>query len=119
MNGKTASIILLLGILSLFHGCSTKITKPVDTGWQLVPCEYRLEGDDESVLLVRAVVADFDSVKILAHSFSWTVFGDTLHNETTLYPREHKRAKVYTIFTADRSLPINSVLRSVELFVKN
>ena len=112
------NLILLLGVMFLLVGCSHKITSPVKTDWQLVPCEYRLEGDDESVLLVRAVVADFDSVKIVAHSFSWTVFGDTLSHYTTLYPREHKRAKVYTIFTTDRSLPINSVLRSVELFIK-
>lgn len=113
-----ANIILLLGLLSLLHGCSTKTTQPIDTGWQPVPCEYRLEGDDESILLVRAQIAEFDSAKIVAHTLCWTVFGDTLHSETTLYPREHERSESYTIFTSDRCLPINSVLRSVELFIK-
>ena len=83
-----------------------------------MPCEYRLEGDDESILLVKAQIAEFNSAKIVAHTFCWTVFGDTLHNETTLCPREHKTSESYTIFTSDRCLPINSVLRSVELFIK-
>lgn len=118
MKKKMANIILLLGLLSLLHGCSTKTTQPTDTGWQPVPCEYRLEGDDESILLVRAQTAEFDSAKIVVHTLCWTVFGDTLHSETTLYPREHERSESYTIFTSDRCLPINSVLRSVELFIK-
>lgn len=110
--------ILLPAVILVLVGCSTKITAPVRTNWQPVPCEYKLTGDDESILQVRALVAEFDSAKIVAHTFHWTVYGDTLSHETTLFPREHERAKVYTIFTADRSLPINSVLRSVELFIK-
>lgn len=113
------SLILLLGAILLFAGCSTKITAPVDRGWQVVPSEYKLTGDDESILQVRAQIAEFDSAKIVAHTFHWTVYGDTLSRQTILHPREHEKAKVYTIFTADRSLPINSVLRSVELFIKN
>ncbi|MGB2804448.1 MAG: hypothetical protein WBD64_06095 [Candidatus Zixiibacteriota bacterium] len=119
MNTRIKTLTLLLGIILLLAGCSTKITAPVKCDWQLVPCEYKLTGDDESILQVRALVAEFDSAKIVAHTFHWTVYGDTLSRETTLFPREHKIAKVYTIFTADRSLPINSVLRSVELFIKN
>ena len=119
MKPKTRNIILLLGAILLLAGCSTKITGPVESEWQVVPCEYKLTGDDESILQVRALVAEFDSAKIVAHTFHWTVFGDTLSRETTLFPREHKIAKAYTVFTADRSLPINSVLRSVELFIKN
>jgi hypothetical protein len=119
MNPKMRSLILLLGAILLLAGCSTKITAPVRTSWQPVPCDYKLTGDDESILQVRALIAEFDSAKIVAHTFHWTISGDTLSHETTLFPREHERAKVYTIFTADRSLPINSVLRSVELFIKN
>jgi hypothetical protein len=111
--------ILLLAVILVLVGCSTKITAPVKCDWQLVQCEYKLTGDDESILQVRALVVEFDSAKIVAHTFHWTVFGDTLSRETTLFPREHKIAKAYTIFTADRSLPINSVLKSVELFIKN
>ncbi|UCB53497.1 MAG: hypothetical protein JSV10_05330 [Candidatus Zixiibacteriota bacterium] len=113
------NLILLVVVMLLLAGCSTKITAPVRTNWQPVPCEYKLTGGDESILQVRALVADFDSAKIVAHTFHWTVYGDTLSHETTLFPREHERAEVYTIFTADRSLPINSVLKSVELFIKN
>ena len=119
MNPQTKSFILLLGAILLFAGCSTKITAPDENRWQIVPCEYKLTGDDESILQVRALVADFDSAKIVVHTFHWTVYGDTLSRETVLYPREHQIAKLYTIFTADRALPINSVLRSVELFIKN
>jgi len=119
MSPQTKSLILLLGAILLLAGCSTKITAPVGSRWQVVPCEYKLTGDDESILQVRALVADFDSAKIVVHTFHWTVYGDTLSRETVLYPREQKTAKVYTIFTADRSLPINSVLRSVQLFIKN
>ena len=109
----------MLGASLLLAGCSTKLTAPVESRWQVVPCEYKLTGDDESILQVRAVVTEFDSAKIVVHTFHWTVYGDTLSRETVLYPREQKTAKVYTIFTADRSLPINSVLKSVELFIKN
>ena len=119
MKLKARNIILLLWAILLLAGCSTKITRPVESDWQLVPCEYKLTGDDESILQVRAQIAEFDSAKIVAHTFHWTVYGDTLSHQTTLFPREHERAKVYTVFTADRSLPINSVLRSVELFIKN
>ena len=83
-----------------------------------MPCEYRLTADDESVLQVQAVVPEFDSAKIVAHTFHWTIYGDTLSRETTLFPRDQKRAELYTIFTADKPLPINLVFRSVELLVK-
>jgi|GEM_PF-1403739 len=116
---KPKNLILLLALILLVAGCSTKITAPVDSRWQVVPCEYKLTGDDESILQVRAQVAEFDSAFVVAHTFHWTIYGDTLSRETVLYPRGHKIAKLYTIFTADRSLPINSVLRSVELFIKN
>jgi hypothetical protein len=116
---KPKNLILLLALILVLAGCSTKITAPVETRWRVVPCEYKLTGDDESILQVRALVADFDSAKIVLHTFHWTVHGDTLSRETVLYPRDQKTAKVYTIFTADRALPINSVLRSVELFIKN
>ena len=119
MKPKMRSLILLLGAILLLAGCSTKITAPVKSEWQVVPCEYKLTGDDQSILQVRALVAEFDSVLIVAHTFHWTVYGDTVSRETTLYPREQERAESYTIFTADRSLPINSVLRSVELLIKN
>jgi hypothetical protein len=119
MIGRTTNIILLIGFLSLFCGCSTKVTQPVDIDWQAVPCEYRLEGDDESILLVRAQIAEFDLAKIIVHTFCWTVLGDTLLTEIALYPREHRKTDYYTIFTSDRCLPINSILRSVELFIKN
>ena len=89
--------ILLLAVILVLAGCSTKVTAPVECDWQLVPCEYKLTGDDESILQVRALVTEFDSAKIVAHTFHWTVFGDTLSRETTLFPREHKIAKVYTI----------------------
>jgi hypothetical protein len=119
VNAKIKILTLLFAAILLLAGCSTKITAPVESRWQVVPCEYKLTGDDQSTLQVRALVADFDSALIVAHTFHWTVYGDTLSRETTLFPREHEKAKVYTIFTADRSLPINSVLRSVELFIKN
>ncbi|MGB7062513.1 MAG: hypothetical protein WBF13_09220 [Candidatus Zixiibacteriota bacterium] len=119
MKAKIKTLSLLLMAILLLAGCSTKITAPVKCDWQLVPCEYKLTGDDESILQVRALVAEFDSAKIVTHTFRWTVYGDTLSRETTLYPRKQERAELYTIFTADRSLPINSVLRSVELFIKN
>jgi hypothetical protein len=112
-------LILLLGAILLLAGCSTKITAPVESRWRVLPCEYKLTGEDESVLQVRALVADFDSAKIVAHTFHWTVSGDTLSRQTILHPREQERAETYTIFTADRALPINSVLKSVELFIKN
>ncbi|MGB2980312.1 MAG: hypothetical protein WBC77_03595, partial [Candidatus Zixiibacteriota bacterium] len=119
MNGKIETLTILLVVILLLGGCSTRITGPVESQWQVVPCEYKLTGDDESILQVRALLAEFDSAKIVAHTFHWTVFGDTLSHETTLFPRDQKRAETYTIFTADRSLPINSVLKSVELFIKN
>jgi PBP1b-binding outer membrane lipoprotein LpoB len=118
MKAKIKTLTLLLAVMLLLAGCSTKITAPVESQWQVVPCEYKLTGDDESILQVRAQVADFDSAKIVVHTFHWTVYGDTLSRETTLFPRDQKKAQTYTIFTADRSLPVNSVLRSVELLVK-
>jgi hypothetical protein len=110
--------IFLLGFFVLLLGCSSKIIQPAGTPWQSVPCQYRLEGDDLSVLLVRAQIAEFDSAKIVAHTLCWTILGDTLGTQTTLYPRAHEISQSYTIFTADRCLPINSVMRSVELFIK-
>ena len=109
----------MLGAILLLAGCSTRITAPVESRWQVVPCEYKLTGDDESVLQVRAQVTEFDSAKVVVHTFHWTMSRDTLSRETTLFPREQERAEAYTVFTADRALPINSTLRSVELFIKN
>jgi hypothetical protein len=118
MSGKIGKSIHLLWLLVLLAGCSHKITPPITSTWQAVPCEYRFEGDDGSILLVRARIAEFVSAKIITHTLGWTIFGDTVRYETTLYPREQRRLEGYTIFTADRCLPINSVIRSVELFIK-
>jgi len=63
-------------------------------------------------------VAEFDSAKATVHIFSWTVPGDTLSHTMTFYPLSNERNEIYTIFTFDRCLPINSVIRSVDLFIK-
>jgi hypothetical protein len=118
MKAKARSLTYLLGLVFLLCSCSQRIIGPEPPDWLSVPCEYRLEGQDKSILLVRAQVAEFDSAKIVAHTLFWTVSGDTLCNQSTLYPRKHETSESYTVFTADRSLPINSVLRSVELLVK-
>jgi hypothetical protein len=118
VNAKIKILTLLLMVILLLAACSTKVTAPVKSQWQVVPCEYKLTGGDKSILQVRALVAEFDSAKIVEHTFHRTISGDTLSRETTLFPRDQKRAKFYTLFAADRSLPINSVLRSVELLVK-
>lgn len=118
MSNKISKLIHLLWFFVLLAGCSHKITQPITSTWQAVPCEYRFEGDDGSILLVRTQIAEFDSAKIITHTLSWTFFGDTVSYETTLYPREYRRSESYTIFTADRCLPINSVIKSVKLFIK-
>ena len=111
-------LMVLLALVFLYPGCSQRITQPDHATWEVVPCEYRFEGDDESILLVRAHISEFDSAKIITHTLCWTVLGDTLCNETTLCPREHEIHGGYTVFTTDRCLPINSVIRSVELLIK-
>jgi hypothetical protein len=118
MKAKARRLKYLLGLVILLCSCSHRIIGPEAPDWLSVPCEYRLEGEDQSILLVKAQVADFDSAKIVAHTLFWTVSGDTLCGQSTLYPREHQTSESYTVFTTDRSLPMNSVLRSVELFVK-
>ncbi len=105
-------------MIFILYGCSHKAIQPVQNDWQSVPCEYRFEGDDESILLVRASVVDFDSAKIVAQIFQWTVLGDTLTRQATFFPFEYQTADGYTIFTAERCLPINSVLKSVDLLIK-
>jgi hypothetical protein len=92
--------------------------QPVQSSWQSVPCEYRFEGGNESILLVRAPAVEFDSAKIVAQIFQWTVLGDTLTQQATFFPFEYQVSDGYTIFTAERCLPINSVLKSVELLIK-
>ncbi len=100
-------------------GCSGRIMQPADSVWQSVPCEYRLDGDDASILVVRAQVVQFDSAKIVLETLSWTVFGDTVHNQATFCPVQHERFEGYTLFITNRPLPINSTIRSVELFIKS
>ena len=105
-------------VICILYGCSHKAIQPVPSSWQSVPCEYKFEGENESTLLVRACVVEFDSAKIVAQIFQWTVFGDTLTQQATFYPFKYQISEGYTIFTAERCLPINSVLRSVELLIK-
>lgn len=102
----------------ILYGCSHKVMKPVQSSWQSVPCEYKFEGENESTLLVRAQVVEFDSAKIVTQIFQWTIFGDTLTHQATFYPFEYQMSDGYTTFTTERCLPINSVLRSVELLIK-
>jgi hypothetical protein len=118
MEIKLRRLVILSAVCALLCGCSQRITGPEGSSWQPVPCEYRLEGDDESVLLVRAQVADFDSAKIVLHTLSWTVLGDTLSNQMTFHPDRCEWSVSYATFASDRPLPINSVIRWVELFVK-
>lgn len=109
---------LVLLFCSLLLGCSNQITGPESNPWLSVPCEYKLEGGDESILIVRAQVAAFDSAKIILHTLCWTIYGDTLSKETTLFPRECQTSGSYTTFTSERPLPMNTAIRSVELFIK-
>jgi hypothetical protein len=118
MEHKRNRFLLLLCLLLLLCACSERIIRPPASAWHFVPCEYRLEGDDLSILLVRAQVADFDSAKAKIQIFSWTVLGDTLSQKVTIYPLSKEKNDIYTVFTFDRCLPINSVLRSVELYIK-
>jgi hypothetical protein len=111
-------MVLVLLFFIFLSGCSHKAVQPEQSTWQSVPCEYRFEGGNESTLLVRASVVEFDSAKIVAEVFQWTVFGDTLTHQTTLFPREVQKSESYTIFVAERSLPVNSALRSIELLIK-
>ena len=115
---STAEYTILFFVIFILYGCSHKAIQPVPSTWQSVPCEYRFEGDDESILSVRASVVDFDSAKIVAQIFQWTVWGDTLTQQATFYPFEYLTSDGYTIFTAERCLPINSSLKSVELLIK-
>ena len=109
----------LLFLCIILCGCSQRIAGPEAADWQIVPCEYRLEGDDESVLLVRAETVNFDSAKIMLHSISWTVWGDTLTRQTVLTPDQCTRSGDYVSFACTRPLPINSAIRGVELFIKS
>ncbi len=118
MSSRATGLILFVPLVILLSGCSQRITGPEAPDWQVVPCEYKLQGDDQSVLVVRACIAEFDSAKAVTHTLCWTVLGDTLSHQTTLYPREQEKSENHAIFTFDRSLPINSVLKSVELFIK-
>lgn len=110
-------LIFLIGLLFLCS-CSHKIIAPVEIAWQQVPCEYKLTGDDESILNVRAEIIEFDSAKVVINSLLWTVSGDTLHRETTSFPQQYEVVDNYTIFILERCLPINSVMESVELWIK-
>ncbi|MFH1335502.1 MAG: hypothetical protein ABII96_03205 [Candidatus Zixiibacteriota bacterium] len=108
----------LFFVMFILYGCSRKVMQPVQSGWESVPCEYRFEGGNESILSVRAPVVEFDSAKIVAQIFQWTVLGDTLTQQATFYPFEYQISDGYTTFTTERCLPVNSVLRSVELLIK-
>ena len=110
--------LLLFFAMFILYGCSRKVIQPVQSGWQSVPCEYRFEGGNESILSVRAPVVEFDSAKIVAQIFQWTLFGDTLTQQATFYPFKYQISDGYTTFTTERCLPINSALRSVELLIK-
>ena len=48
----------------------------------------------------------------------WTIVGDTLSHKTALCPEHYEVVDNYMVFTFDRPLPINSVIRSVELWIK-
>jgi len=117
MNSVIKYLSLFLAI-AILYSCSHKAIQPVQSSWQSVPCEYRFEEADESILSVRAQVVEFDSAKIVTQIFQWTVLGDTLTRQATFYPFEYQMSDGYTIFTTERFLPINSVLRSVELLIK-
>lgn len=110
-------LILLLGFLFLIS-CSHKIIQPFTSTWQQIPCEYRLTGDDLSILNVRAPITEFDSVKIVMNSLMWTVPGDTLSHKTASYPDHYKVIDNYIVFILMNQLPRNSILRSVELWIK-
>lgn len=114
-----AKLAFLVTAFAFLCNCSGRIMQPADSVWQSVPCQYRLDGDDESILVVRAQVVQFDSAKIVLETLSWTVFGDTVRNEATFCPVQHERFEGYTLFITNRPLPINSTIRSVELFIKS
>ncbi len=105
-------------VILLLSGCSHKAMQPEQSSWQTVPCEVRFEGGNESTLLVRAYVVEFDSAKVVAQIFHWTTSGDTLTHQVTYYPYQYQKYEDYTVFTTQRCLPINSSLLSVELLVK-
>ena len=109
---------MFFAVILLLYGCSHKAMQPEQSSWQKVPCEYRFEGGNQSTLIVRAGVVEFDSAKIVAQIFQWTVSGDTLTHQVTYYPYEYQRYEEYTIFAAQRCLPINSSLKTVQLLVK-
>jgi len=119
MDVRQIRPVVLLILCVILCGCSQRVAGPEGTSWQAVPCEYRLEGDDESLLLVRAQVTDFDSAKIVLHSLSWTVWGDTLARRTALFPDRCTRSGKYATFSCASPLSMNTVIRGVELFVKN
>jgi hypothetical protein len=118
MECKKNRFILLLCLLLLLCACSERIIQPPSSTWNLVPCEYRVEGDDLSVLRIRAQVTDFDSAKAKVHILFWMVKGDTLSQKLTFFPQFREKNAGYTIFTFQRCLPINSVIKSVDLFIK-
>jgi hypothetical protein len=118
MKSTLRKLPVFLAVILLLSGCSHKAMQPEQSIWQSVPCEYRFEGGNQSTLLVRAGVVEFDSAKIVAQIFQWTISGDTLTHQVTYYPYEYQRYEEYTIFTTQRCLPINSSLLSVELLVK-
>jgi hypothetical protein len=118
MNVRSTKMGLAVLFCLLVLGCSGQITGPQSNPWLSVPCEYRLEGGDESILIVRAQVAKFDSAKIVLHTLSWTIYGDTLSNEATFFPHECQTSGSYTTFTSNRPLPMNTAISSVKLFIK-
>ena len=118
MKSRIRNQIVIFVVIILLSGCSHKAMQPEQSSWQTVPCEYRFEGGNESTLLVRANVVEFDSAKIVAQIFQWTTSGDTLTHQVTYYPYKYQRYEEYTIFTTQRCLPINSSLLSIELLVK-
>jgi hypothetical protein len=119
MNARQTRLIIRLFLCIILGGCSQPITGPKETSWQNVPCEYRMDGDDESLLIVRAEAIDFDSAKIVLHSLSWTVWGDTLARQTTLFPNQCSKSAGQVSFTCTRPLPMNSTIRRVQLFLKS
>jgi hypothetical protein len=115
---STIKYTILFFVVFILYGCSHKAIQPEQSSWQSVPCEYKFEGESESTLLVRACVVEFDSAKIVAQIFQWTILGDTLTQQATFFPFAYQTSNDFTTFTAERCLPINSVLKSVELLIK-
>jgi hypothetical protein len=118
MSARQTRPVILLFLCIILCGCFRQITGPKETSWQNVPCEYRIDGDDESLLIVRTEAVDFDSAKIVLHSLSWTVWGDTLSRQTTLFPDQCTRSANHVTFACARPLPMNSAIREVELLIK-